>query len=155
MFSCNDWWIVFDSEVPRFWLLNERGIALALLDCCGMIQTKRPIKSHHSSPFALVNFLIMIRPQSLELHSAKIVSGDGVPLILQSCILRGCRLLCLKALSTRAFALFVQLAIHQRVLIKGGSTFLDRKTLFMPALSLGGTEVQTVRRDALLTGTEA
>jgi hypothetical protein len=47
--SCNDWWIVFDSEVPCFWLLNERGISLALLDPCGMIQTKRAIKSHHSS----------------------------------------------------------------------------------------------------------
>jgi hypothetical protein len=113
--SRNDWWIVFDSEVPCFWLLNERGFALALLDSCGMIQTKRPIKSHLSSPFTLGNFLFMIKPQSLELHSAKIDSGDGAPLILQRC-----RHLHLKALSMRAFALFVQPAIYQPVLAKRG-----------------------------------
>jgi hypothetical protein len=119
-----DWWIVFDSEVPCFWLLNERGTSLALFDSCGMIQTKRPIKSHHSSLFAFESFLVMIKPQSLELHSAKMVSGDEAPLILQRC-----RRLCLKALSMRAFALFVQPPIHQPVLAKGGSVhFLTERT---------------------------
>jgi hypothetical protein len=77
----------------------------------------------------------MIKLQSLERHSAKIVSGEGAPLILQRC-----RRLYLKALSMRAFALFVPPAIHQPVLAKGVSTFLTER----PDLCqrLGGTKIQ-------------
>jgi hypothetical protein len=40
MLSCNDWRIVFDSQVPSFVLFNKRSGAAALFDSCGMIQTE-------------------------------------------------------------------------------------------------------------------
>ena len=97
MLSCNDWWMVFDSEVPCFCLLNKRGIPPALLDPCGMIQTKRPIKSHHNSPLGdhrafLATFIMEILFRFRR----------GLPLVLQRC-----RRIFLKALPMRAFAWFV------------------------------------------------